>query len=125
MSAIYLVNLSVEDWNELARTSKFDLDVLCFRLKISRRTLERHFLKSFSESPAAWTHRQRLETSVQLLKKGLVAKEICVELGFTTETNFSHQFHRHFGCAPREYLLGQSIVACLPHFVVRESLPSV
>jgi AraC-like DNA-binding protein len=113
MSANHLGHLSLDNWRELAANVKFDLDVLCSRLNISRRTLERYFNQKFSLSPAKWCHRQKMEKSVQFLKKGFVAKEICAELGFTSETNFSHQFHRYFGCPPQEYIRRQNAVLAM------------
>ena len=110
MSANHLGAFSENDWGELAKKAEFDLDALCLKLRISRRTLERHFHEHFSLAPGEWMHRWRLKAAVQLLERGMVAKEICDELHFTSETNFCHQFHRHFGCAPGEYLRRQHMM---------------
>jgi AraC family transcriptional regulator, regulatory protein of adaptative response / methylphosphotriester-DNA alkyltransferase methyltransferase len=92
------------DLNKLAKTTGFDLNCICRQLKISRRTLERHFEQNLLETPAQWIQRLCLEEAAHLLRQGLVAKEICGRLGFTSESNFSHQFRRYFGSTPTEYL---------------------
>jgi transcriptional regulator GlxA family with amidase domain len=104
MSAFYL---TLNDWNERAVAAQFNLDSLCVRSKISRRTLERLFRQKFQQSPSNWKNNLRLEKAADLLMKGFVAKEICVELDFTSVTNFGHQFRRRFGCSPVEYMRRQ------------------
>src|ERR1043166_2290286 len=113
MSANHLGALNEDDWGELAKKARFDLAALCVELRISRRTMERHFDERFSLTPAQWMHRWRLDKAVELLKKGMVNKEICTELHFTSETNFCHQFHRHFGSAPGEYLRSQQMLTAM------------
>ena len=107
MSANHLGAFNEDDWGKLVKEARFDLGALCRRLIISRRTLERHFQEQFSRTPGEWVHQLRLEAAVPLLMQGRVAKEVCQELHFTSETNFCHQFHRHFGCAPGEYVRRQ------------------
>lgn len=92
------------DLNKLAKTTGFDLNGICRQLKISRRTLERHFEQNLLETPAQWIQRLCLEEAAQLLRQGFVTKEICGQLGFTSESNFSHQFRRYFSCTPTEYV---------------------
>jgi len=101
-------HLTLNDWNELVVAAQFNLDSLCARSNISRRTLERLFKQKFKQSPENWKNHLRLEKAADMLMKGFVAKEICAELDFTSVTNFNHQFRRHFGCPPVEYVRRQT-----------------
>lgn len=62
------------------------------------------FKKHYHLSPAEYIKKQRLALACQLLKTKLYSvTEVATRVGFDSASYFSAEFHREFGCAPREY----------------------
>lgn len=73
-------------------------------LGISRRSLERRFLKYLGVSPDQHIRRIRLEAARQLvLNTNLPFVDILVRCGFSSLSYFSQAFRRAYGCSPRQY----------------------
>ena len=54
----------IENWPELAQEAKWCAATLAKKCGVSERTLERHFLKHFGESPRIWLTKQRLGLAI-------------------------------------------------------------
>ncbi|WP_295727780.1 helix-turn-helix transcriptional regulator [uncultured Muribaculum sp.] len=63
------------------------------------------FKREFAElsggyTPARWIMRKRLDDAMVMLKKGISASEVYVQVGFKNLSHFSTAFKKHFGIAP-------------------------
>lgn len=64
----------------------------------------REFKKYYGLTPIEYIKKRRLETACQLLSTNLYpVAEVAIRSGFDSISYFSSEFHRHFGCSPREY----------------------
>ena len=80
---------------------RVQLSEICANLRISRRRLERMFLKETGRSPAATYLDIRLEAARdQLFYSGNSIAHIAEVTGFQTDAHFCRAFRRHFGAAP-------------------------
>ena len=80
---------------------RIELSALCASLQISRRRLERMFLKETGRSPAATYLDIRLEAARdQLFYSGNSIAHIAEVTGFQSDAHFCRAFRRRFGAAP-------------------------
>lgn len=64
----------------------------------------REFKKYYGLTPIEYIKKRRLELACQLLRTNLYpVSEVAIRAGFDSISYFSSEFHRHFGCSPREY----------------------
>lgn len=64
----------------------------------------REFKKYYGLTPIEYIKKRRLEIACQLLRTNLYpVAEVAIRAGFDSISYFSSEFHRHFGCSPREY----------------------
>jgi AraC family carnitine catabolism transcriptional activator len=80
---------------------RIELSEICANLEISRRRLERMFLKETGRSPAATYLDIRLEAARdQLFYSGNSIAHIAEVTGFQSDAHFCRAFRRRFGAAP-------------------------
>jgi transcriptional regulator GlxA family with amidase domain len=78
------------------------LDAIAMRLRLSRRSLERLFLRAAGTSPARAYLEIRLRRARQLLKQTqMPVVEVALACGFTSPAHFSRCYRAAFGTAPR------------------------
>ena len=64
----------------------------------------KEFKKYFGYTPIEYIKKQRLELACRLLSVGLYSiSEVATAVGFDNVCYFSAEFHRKFGCSPRDY----------------------
>lgn len=79
-----------------------DMDRLCRHLKLSRRTLQRQ-LAARGTSYESLLGRVCVARACDLLRSGIGATEVGLELGYSDPAHFSRAFRRWTGVAPREW----------------------
>ena len=81
----------------------FELDELASFVAVSRRQLERMFLKHLECSPSRYYLKLRLDRARQLLKQSsLSIVEISTACGFVSTPHFSRCYRKHIGISPRD-----------------------
>lgn len=91
MNKNYLSELSIE---EFAHYSGRSLS-----------SFKREFAElSGGDTPARWIMRKRLDDAMVMLRKGISASEVYVQVGFKSLSHFSTAFKKHFGIAPTKIL---------------------
>ena len=91
MNKNYLSELSIE---EFAHYSGRSLS-----------SFKREFAKlSGGDTPARWIMRKRLDDAMCLLRKGIAASDVYVQVGFRNLSHFSTAFKKHFGITPTQIL---------------------
>ncbi|CBG87183.1 GlxA family transcriptional regulator [Citrobacter rodentium] len=81
-----------------------DLNSLAQRVRMSRRTLSRHFMNATGCSVAEWLIRERLRLSQTLLESSqLPVERIAGEAGFQSAVTWRQHFKSHFGVSPTEW----------------------
>ncbi|WP_296059416.1 GlxA family transcriptional regulator [uncultured Amphritea sp.] len=79
------------------------LDELAAFVDVSRRQLERMFLKYLNCSPSRYYLKLRLDRARQLLKQSSMAiVEISTACGFVSTPHFSRCYRKHIGISPRD-----------------------
>lgn len=71
---------------------------------ISADYLSQIFKKEIGENLSAYILRQKLEKAKTLLLKGMTSKEICIEVGFSSQAYFVTVFKRFYNMTPSEYM---------------------
>lgn len=80
-----------------------ELDELASFVSVSRRQLERMFLKHLDCSPSRYYLKLRLDRARQLLKQSnLSIVEISAACGFVSTPHFSRCYRKHIGISPRD-----------------------
>lgn len=71
---------------------------------IGERTLIRRCQKELGMSLTEWRQRQRLVTSLQLLRDGRSVEAVALDLGYATSSAFIAMFRRLTGSSPRRFI---------------------
>ncbi len=71
---------------------------------ISPDYLSQIFKKEIGEKLSTYILMQKLEKAKILLLKGMSAKEVCREIGFSSQAYFATAFKRHYNMTPTEYI---------------------
>lgn len=80
-----------------------ELDELAFYSSVSRRHLERLFLKYLRCAPSRYYQKLRLMHARKLLKHTLMSvKQVAEECGFVSTPHFTKRYREQYGRAPRE-----------------------
>ncbi|MEH6580015.1 MAG: GlxA family transcriptional regulator [Amphritea sp.] len=80
-----------------------ELDELASFVDVSRRQLERMFLKYLNCSPSRYYLKLRLDRARQLLKQSSMSiVEISAACGFVSTPHFSRCYRKHIGVSPRD-----------------------
>lgn len=91
------------DWPALVREAQFrceDLAALCF---VSERQLERFFVAQFGHRPKEWIQHFRMQTALQLLRRGYSTKAAAFEVCYEGPCQFCREFKKYFGCSPQHF----------------------
>lgn len=78
--------------------------VLAKEINVSKRTLERRFLKETGMSLQAWSLRLRFLKAIELLNTNQNITRIALELGYSSPSPFIYMFRAQSGFSPRQYL---------------------
>jgi AraC-like DNA-binding protein len=95
----------VQNWEVLARTSGYRRHRLAKLVKVSTRTLDRHFEKHLSLSVQQWLSELRMAVAYDQVMTGKPLKEISFDVGFKQPSHFTKRFKARFGIPP-SLLLG-------------------
>jgi transcriptional regulator GlxA family with amidase domain len=80
------------------------IGMICDRLKLKRRTMEKAFQRHLGRSPKQYQLGARLHRAANLLKKSqLTITEIAEATGFCSASALHGAFSQKYGCAPRQY----------------------
>lgn len=80
------------------------VDVLAERVNLCPRQFSRRFRAEFSDSPAAFVQRLRLdEARKRLSSSGCSVESVANSIGFNDPDGFRRAFVQRYGVAPREY----------------------
>lgn len=83
---------------------RYSTTVLAKTLAVSKRTLERRFLKETGMSLQAWCLRLRFLKAIELLNTGENITSIAFELGYSSPSPFIYMFREQSGISPGQYL---------------------
>lgn len=81
----------------------FSIDELAERAGMSRAVFHRKFKKLTSLSPVQFVKTLRLNTAAMHLASGVNVNEAAGLVGYASPSQFSREFKRQFGMAPREW----------------------
>ena len=77
--------------------------VLCSRVGVSVRTIERAFRKDVGTDFESWRRQVRLTKAVELLVSGCSIKEVAYKVGYCQSSAFVEMFRRTFGTTPKAW----------------------
>ena len=98
--------------NEIASTicflkdnlrESFSIDQLAQQAGMSRAVFHRRFKEVTTLSPVQFVKSLRLNTAAMHLATGLGVNEAAYQVGYASPSQFSREFKRQFGMAPREW----------------------
>lgn len=69
----------------------------------SERTLARLFERELGMSFGQWRQQARLAHAAPLIARGMPLARVAEELGYTSQSAFSHMFRKTFGCSPSAF----------------------
>lgn len=77
---------------------------LAFLCNMSISTFKRKFFLAYKTSPRQYFITKKMEKAIILLQQNKNPSEIYFELGYENLSAFSHQFKKHFGISPKNYI---------------------
>jgi transcriptional regulator GlxA family with amidase domain len=80
------------------------MKVLCGRIGVSVRTVERIYRKEVGISFEAWRQQVRLMKAIELLVEGCSIKETAFRIGYRQPSTFVGLFRRTFGTTPKTWV---------------------
>jgi len=96
----------ITDWLKRAQEAGWGVKTLAENCGVSRRTLERHFLKAIHKTPHAWMKAERNKQARAELQAGTDVKQAAQKLGYKNQHHFAREFKKCSGCCPSEYRKG-------------------
>lgn len=93
-----------EQWMKLAIEARYDSKNLASLRKITPRQLQRIFRAGFGRTPQDWLNEQRILAAQELLRAGVPAKIVAIDLGFKQASHFSRQFKEYVGLPPTQFV---------------------
>jgi len=99
---IRLKYLEAQEWMELAQRAEWSVDKLAKLCKVSVRGLELHFQNKVGKTPKNWLVGQRQKQGMELLRDGLLVKEVATQLAYKHAYQFSREFKKHWGHCPTQ-----------------------
>ena len=98
-----MAKASLERWEQLAGTARYDAKELAKLCNLSIRQLERDFRHLLDRSPQDWLNEQRIKAAQQLLLSGQPVKVVALELGFKQTSHFCRQFKSFNNLTPSQF----------------------
>ncbi len=83
---------------------RYSTAILAKELNVSKRTLERRFIKETGKSLQAWCLRLRFLKAIELLNTNQSITRIALELGYSSPSPFIYMFRAQSGVSPGQYL---------------------
>lgn len=94
---------------------KYDLDALADSAGMSRRTLNRFFLKNMGMTPVEYIRIQKINYAAYALRTtNISVSELARICAYSSQSYFTKDFRRLMGMSPTEYKMNQSGNAPLP-----------
>lgn len=82
----------------------FTVEKLATEVHMSEAQLNRKLHALIGQPPGQLIRSMRLQRAADLLKQGAGnVAEICYQVGFSDQANFTHSFKQQFGVTPREF----------------------
>ena len=101
------------NWIRQHTGEPFDIDMLAEMANMTRSTYYRHFKSITKLSPLQYHKRQCLYQAQHLMMtKGYSATQAAYEVGYLSPNQFSREYKRTFGLAPRQFVTAQTQCAC-------------
>jgi AraC-like DNA-binding protein len=97
--------LSVEEWESLARVANFRPAKMAALLNVTPKQLQRRFKLRFGETPEIWARRLRCRFARERIESGSNNKTVVSELKFTDQAHLCHEFHHFYGASPQSFAL--------------------
>jgi AraC-like DNA-binding protein len=86
---------------------RWTVDDLAARCNVSRSTFALHFKRRMGFGPLDYVLRWRMQLATRKLRRSDASvSAVAQELGYDSDSAFSHAFKRIIGCSPREYRTG-------------------
>jgi transcriptional regulator GlxA family with amidase domain len=83
---------------------KINLIEVATCMRVSERTLIRHFKKKLGITPRAYLHNMRIESAKKMLREtGLQIGKVAVRVGYSDIVFFKKVFRNHVGVSPTEF----------------------
>lgn len=79
------------------------VDTLAKRVGMSRAAFHRKFKEATTYSPMQFVKALRLNEAAMLIASGTGVGESAARVGYSSQSQFSREFRRHFGRSPREW----------------------
>lgn len=79
------------------------MDELAQRCGMSRAAFHKKFKATTSYSPLQFLKALRLNQAAMLLRLGHNVSEAATDVGYSSPSQFSREFRRHFGASPRDW----------------------
>ena len=100
----------------IVKKNGYRVDKLAVSIGFHVRTFERLFFEQFKITPKVWILREKMKSAAPLLIQGLSSKQVAASLEYTCVTNFCRDFKRHFGRAPKEFVVMERARRALSEF---------
>lgn len=98
-----MAKASLERWEQLAETARYDAKELARLCHLSVRQLERDFHHHLGRPPQDWLNERRVKAAQQLLLSGEPVKAVAFELGFKQPSHFCRQFKSQLNLTPSQF----------------------
>ena len=86
----------------------FNVDDLAFEVNMSRTSLHRKLKESYGMTPGDFIRVVRLKKAAELIQNGEYRiNEICILVGFHSQSYFTKSFHKQFGVLPKDFMKSQ------------------
>src|SRR5882672_2046921 len=93
----------IQEWEKLAKESKYQPGLMAANCTIGLRQLERFFAQNFERSPKVWAKELQMSLALRLISQGWKNTAVVEELGFANESHFCHEFRKFYGASPRAF----------------------
>ena len=94
----------VLDWAVKQSGSGLTVEQIAAKANMTRRTLDRHFIRQYNMTPHQWLCERKLEVARQLLETShLSIEQIAGRSGFDNAVTLRHNFKKYLSVSPSKY----------------------